>query len=192
METPQHQNTGNHLRSHCAHSHPGYAKRNHNDQQKIQRHIGHPGHSQKYQRSLCISYGSKDCSTIIIKHKKGHPKKINPHIECCLTDHIPRRIHNPQSASCSSKSYKCHQNPTDQSKRNGRMYRFRHLFVPSCRIISGSQDVCPQRNANKKIGKNINQRRRRSHCRQCLAAAEPPHHNDIHSIKHQLQDTGKH
>ena len=44
----------------------------------------------------------------------------------------------------------------------------------------------------KQIRKNIDEGRRRTHCRQRLASTEPPHNNNIHSIEHQLQNTCQH
>ena len=72
------------------------------------------------------------------------------------------------------------------------MYCFRHLLIPSCCIISGCKDICSQRDPDKQVGKNIDQSCSRTYRRKSLASAEPSHYNNIHGIKHQLQDTCEH
>ena len=72
------------------------------------------------------------------------------------------------------------------------MYRFRHLLLPPGRKIPRRQDIGAEGDADEQICEDIDQRGRRSHRCKRLASAESSDHNDIHSVEHQLQDTGEH
>ena len=161
-----------------------------NNEQHIQCCVDQSGDDQKKKRPLRISDRSKDRRPVVIEHKKRHAHKINPHIQRRLINDIIRRSHQFQCTSRKQNTDKCHDHTADHRQRDRSMYCFRHFFWFAHRIKPCRQYICPKRNTDKKIGKNIDQGGGWTNRRQCLFPTESSHYDDVHCIEHQLQNTG--
>ena len=92
-QAAQHQYTGNHLGNYSGNGYACYIQMKADHKDQVQYCIGKAGNDQENQGPLGIPYCTKDSSSVIVQHEKGHSKEIDPHIQHGLPDHIIRCTH---------------------------------------------------------------------------------------------------
>ena len=169
--------------------HARHTKAEHDDKDKIEDHVDDAGRKQKIERTACITDGPQQRRAEVICDKSRHAEKIDAHIDDRQIDHIFRRSHPFQQRTCQQISDEDHEDPADDRDADGGVDRLpRVLFIP-CPAIARHQHIAADRDAQKQIDEQIDQRTGGTNGRQCLTAGKPADHDDVRRIEEQLQDT---
>ena len=135
------QDRRDHLGQNCRQRHSCHSHGKDDHEQKIQDHIDDACQRQKIERSSGIPYRTQDRAAEIVCHLKRHPRKIDPHIQCGMSDHILRCPHHGKCRFGGKKADEDKRNTTDQSRQNRSLNRFSQIFLLICPIISGHKYI---------------------------------------------------
>ena len=161
----------------------------HDDKDQVEDDVDDAGRKQKVQRPPRIADRPQQRRAEIIGDKCRHADEIDAHIHHRQIDHISRRAHPFQQRSGQKVADEDHQDPADDRDADGGMYRFSCVSFIPCPAIARHQHIAADRDAQKQIDEQIDQRTGGTNGRQCLTAGKPADHDDVRRIEEQLQDT---
>ena len=140
-QTKQNQSRRNTLRQYRRQRDTCYSHVKYDDKKQIHENIQDPCYQKEVHGALRIANRPQNRTAKIIQHNNGHTRKIDPHIQCCLIQHIIRCSHEPQERFCQCNSDEDHDDAAHQTEQNGCMHSLTHQLFFMCPVISGHHDI---------------------------------------------------
>ena len=162
------------------------------DEHEVQDHVYHARDRQKVQRAAGIAHRAQHRRAKVVEHVEGHAEEVDADVLRGQRQHVVRGAHPSQKCAAEDEAEHAHDHAADEADGDGGVHGLLRVFEVARAVIVGGDDVRADREPQKHVDDQIDQRAGGAHRRQRLLAREAADHDHVRGVVEQLKDARQH